>query len=176
MPIKVTDLLSEEYAPFYATYVNAVPPELPLSGAFDDSLARLLNWLGALPAARHHYAYGPGKWTVAQALQHIIDTERIFAYRALRIGRGDKTPLPGFDQDAYAKTAGGKPAFDPMLDELRAVRTGTKALFASLSPKALLEIGTASGAPMSTRAMGFIIAGHMYHHIAVYAERYGPTA
>lgn len=157
-----------EYAPFYARYV-ALAPDVPLAetlAAQPDALARLVA--GADPAA----AYAPGKWTVAEALQHVTDTERVFAFRALWVARGAETPLPGFDQDAWAPRAAPQP-LGALVAEFRAVRAATLALLGGLSPEALGRSGVASGTPMTARAALFVCAGHAEHHIAVFRDAYG---
>ena len=124
-------------------------------------------------AVRVGHAYAPGKWTAGGVLQHIVDTERIFAYRALRIARGDRTPLPGFDENDFAAAAARalRPA-DDLLREFAAVRAASCALFAGLDRPALLARGSCSGIEIGAAALGFAIVGHCRHHLAVLAERY----
>ena len=168
MPTPETHPDPSEYAPFYARYV-ALVPEAPLAetlAAQPDALARLAE--GADPAA----AYAPGKWTVAQALQHVTDTERVFALRALWFARGAEAPLPGFDQDGWAVAAEPGP-LEALVAEFRAVRAATLALLEGLTPEALSRSGVASGVPMSARAALFVCAGHAEHHMAVFRDAYG---
>ncbi len=168
------DLAPDEYHDYYATYLGKVPAGLSVDEALDDSVDRLAEWLAQVPPSRADYAYAEGKWTVAQALQHVIDTERVFAYRALTFGRGDAGPLPGFDQDAFVATLGPVTrSLGALLDELELVRAGTRMLFESFDAAALLRRGTMSGSAHSVRAIGYVIAGHCYHHAEVYAQRYG---
>lgn len=126
-------------------------------------------------AALGDNVYAPGKWTVKDIIQHIIDTERVFAYRALRIGRGDKTPLPGFDENVYAEhtTAASRTLAD-LLEEYDLVRKTTILLFRSFTTGMLQEEGTCSGKTISVAALGFTIAGHTIHHVNVLRERYYP--
>ena len=167
-------LPAAEYAPFYAGYVAAVPAGETIDDALAGSLAALAGWLEAQPPARAAYAYAPGKWTAAQSLQHVIDTERIFTYRALSFARGEAAALPGFDQDAYAAAAPASArALTDLARELRVVRAATRALFASLDDAALARSGTMSGVAQSCRALGFVTAGHAYHHARLLRERYG---
>lgn len=167
-----TQLPTAERPDFHAIYVAKVG-ERDLYTALDDSIAKLSSWLWEVPEDRIDYAYAPDKWTVRQALQHIIDTERIFAYRALRLGRHDSTPLPGFDQnDFMAAVDVSSRDFGAMIRELGIVRTTTQRLFESLTESDLSFLGSVSGGPMSARAMGFVICGHMYHHHEIYVERY----
>ena len=119
------------------------------------------------------FAYEEGKWTLAEAIVHTIDTERIFQYRALCIARNDKTPFPGFDQDAYVpySNASNRTKKD-LIEEYKAVRDSTISLFNSFDEESIKRIGTASGSKMSVRALGFIISGHQAHHIRIIEERY----
>ena len=153
----------DEYAPFYAGYIDAVP-----GGHLLDVL-RQRGGLAALARdldpALADYAYASSKWTVAEAVQHVIDTERIFQARVLRIARGDTTPLPGFDQDPYVAAATPRP-LAALADEFDRLRTSTVDLVGSLSPTDLLRTGTASGAPLSARAAAWIVVGHERHHTA----------
>ena len=119
--------------------------------------------------------YAPGKWTVKDILQHIADTERIFAYRALRISRSDTTPLPGFDENSYAEqTTAAVRTVDDLLQEFDMIRASTLLLYRSFTNDMLLKEGTASGKTISPLAIGFTIAGHAVHHINVLKERYYP--
>jgi uncharacterized damage-inducible protein DinB len=119
------------------------------------------------------YRYAEGKWTIKEIIQHIIDTERIFSYRALRISRNDKTPLPGFEENDYVdNTDANKRGLQELLTELSAVRHATLLLFKSFSEEQLARIGIASENEISVRAIGFIIIGHQKHHQKVFEERY----
>ena len=119
--------------------------------------------------------YAPGKWTVKDTIQHLIDCERVFAYRALRIARTDKTPLPGFDENLYAETSGANGrSLDDLMAEFSCVRESNIMLFKSFSDAALLHEGTTNGNPVSVLAIGFIIVGHTIHHMNVLKERYYP--
>ncbi len=171
------DLSPDEYYDYYATYLKQVPQGLSIDEALNDSMDQLSEWLARVPQSRADYAYAEGKWTVAQALQHVLDTERVFGYRALTFGRGDAGPLPGYDQDAFVATLG--PVTRPLeslIDELELVRAGTRMLFESFDAGALVRKGTMSGHVHSVRAIGYVIAGHCYHHVRVYEERYADWA
>ena len=131
------------------------------------------KFLLELPEAKWDYAYGPGKWTLKEVLQHIIDTERVFAYRLLRISRGDKTPLPGFDENEYVNMSNARDRDpDALIDEYINVRRSTISLIDSLPNDVLLKMGTASDHPISVRALVYIIAGHEQHHLSIIRERY----
>ncbi len=157
-----------EYAPFYRPYLDAVPGDDVAAALDAPGLAALAADLD--PALATH-AYAEGKWTLAQVVQHVIDTERIFATRLLRIARGDATPLPGFDQDPYVAAAAPRP-LAALAAELGRVRASTLDLVRSLPEADRARLGTASGTPMSARAAGWIIAGHERHHLGIVRERY----
>jgi hypothetical protein len=162
-----------EYGAFYAGYVARVPAGdllSTLATQLDDTLAVVASF----GEARADHRYAPGKWSVKEVVGHLADTERIFAYRALRIARGDATPLPGFDENLFVATAGfdRRPLADLVAD-LRLVRQHTLALLRALDDEALARRGTASNNPLTARAAAYVIAGHERHHAAVLRERYG---
>ena len=137
--------------------------------------AELRALLGSLDDAAARARYEPGKWSIKEVVGHVSDTERVMGYRLLRIGRGDVTPLPGFEQDPYVAAAGAdRRPLASLLAELEAVRAATLALVESLPAEAWERRGTASGNPVSARALAYIIAGHAAHHHAVLRERYLP--
>ena len=161
-----------EYAPFYHGYVQAVPEgdivELLRSGGQE-----LLDAVGRIPEDRGGFRYGPEKWSIREVLGHLIDAERIFSYRALRVARGDHTPLASFDENAYVKTAGSDArTIADLVRELRAVRESTVLLFQSLPDDAWGQRGVASGKDVSLRALAYITAGHARHHLRILRERY----
>lgn len=171
--MQATDLTTAEYAPYYAGYVGLTAGR-DLPEALNESAVQLVAYLEEAGEARRDHAYAPGKWTVGQCLQHVIDSERVFAYRALRIGRGDKTPLPGFDQDEFAAVARvDHRTLAELTEAFRTVRQATVQLFAGFTAADLERMGTMSGGPASVRALGFIIAGHAFHHERLYREKYG---
>ena len=157
----------DAYAPFYAGYVAAVP-----DGDLLGTLASQPDaWAALLDGADADHAYAEGKWTVRELTQHVVDTERVFAFRALWWARGDGSPLPGFEQDVWVRHDPGQPLAS-LVDELRAVRASTLAFARALPPEALDCAGVASGATMSVRAALWIIAGHTAHHERILRERY----
>jgi len=167
------DLLPEEYAPFYAGYIARVG-EMELMPAMEHSRKELLAYLLEVSDNRINHAYAPGKWTIRECLQHIIDTERVFAYRALRLGRGDETPLPGFDQDQFAGVVDvSQRDFKEMVEEFRLLRLTTEQLFKGFTHEDLFRTGNVSGGNVSVRAVGFMLCGHVLHHAALYRESYG---
>ncbi|MBB4077429.1 hypothetical protein GGR28_000030 [Lewinella aquimaris] len=171
--IKRNSLSPTEYGTFYSNYIELVPADITLRTALDDSAAVLTEYLTNLPEEKVNHAYASGKWTVKEALQHIIDTERIFAYRALCLGRHDETPLPSFEHKQYAVWADvTRREFERMIEEFRTVRKSTISLFNGFSESDLQFTGSVGGGPMSCRAMGFIISGHTYHHMEIFRDRY----
>jgi uncharacterized damage-inducible protein DinB len=171
--MKPQDLKPTEFAPYFGTYINQVSDEYTLIEELEISVHRLIKFVQDIPMDIFDYRYAEGKWTIKDILQHIIDTERIFAYRALRIARNDKTALPGFEEDDYAREANGSSrSIQSLLTELAIVRQSTLALFKTFSDDVLLQTGTASNNPVSVRAIGFMIIGHQNHHQRVFKERY----
>jgi hypothetical protein len=163
---------STEYPPFYARYV-ALVPESDVVGALKDSGRELITTLEAIPAARGGFRYGPDKWTIREVIGHLIDAERIFGYRALRLARADATPLPGFEENDYARSAGSDArTLADLVDELRIVREGTVRLIASFPDEAWTRRGVVNGREVSVRALAYITAGHGRHHLGVLRERY----
>ena len=161
-----------EFAPFYAGYVEKVGAD-PI-GLLERQLGRfrILGETLAPEQAAHRYA--PGKWSVKEILGHLIDAERVFSYRALRIARGDTTPLAGFDENAYVAAAeSDRRSVSDLIDEMTAIRAANIALYRSLDEVALMRLGSANAVPISARALVFITAGHAEHHLGVLAERYG---
>jgi hypothetical protein len=130
--------------------------------------------LAAVPADRAGFRYAPGKWSVREVVMHLSDVERIMAYRALRVARGDATPLPGFDENAYAPLSNAEAlTISALAEEWSDVRRASLSMFRHLPAEAWTRRGTASGAPVSVRALAWIIAGHELHHLSVLIERYG---
>jgi hypothetical protein len=163
---------ASEYAPFYHGYVEAVP-EGDIVDLLRSGGQELAEAIGRIPEDRGGFRYGPEKWSIREVLGHLIDAERIFAYRALRVGRGDHTPLASFDENEYVKTAGADArTIADLVRELRAVRETTVMLFASLSDEAWGLRGVASGKDVSLRALAYITAGHARHHLRILRERY----
>lgn len=162
----------DEYAEFYAGYIERVPDGAALALLQDQrrSIPALLRGLSPEQAG-HRYA--PGKWSVKEVVGHMCDVERVMAYRALRIARGDETPLAGFEQDDYVETAGfDERALPALAAEFERVRDATTSLFRGLSDDAWGRRGTASGAEVTVRALAYIIAGHAEHHMEIIRTRY----
>lgn len=171
--MKVTQLHSGEYAPFYANYIAQISNEYTLMEELEISVHRLVKFVQDIPMDKYDYRYAEGKWTIKDILQHLIDAERIFAYRALRFARNDKAELPGFEENDYADAANGdKRSIMDLLTELAVVRQATLSLFKTFQDEQLLRSGIASKNNMSVRALGFVIIGHQNHHQRIFQERY----
>jgi uncharacterized damage-inducible protein DinB len=161
-----------EYAPYFNRYIQLVEEDDCVK-ALDASVASLNSFLGAIPEGKADYAYADGKWTVKQLLQHVIDAERIFAYRALSLSRGEQNPLPGFDENEYGNHATARDrSLSSLVSEFRNLRRSTIDLFASFNEQQLNELGVASNHPTKTNSLGFIILGHWRHHERILKERY----
>jgi uncharacterized damage-inducible protein DinB len=161
-----------EFAPFYAGYIGKVPDSGPVP-MMTEQIATMEK-LRTLSEDRANNAYDTGKWTVKELLGHVADAERVFSYRLTRIARGDKTPLSGFDENAWAKTAPHrKRPIAEVVDEMIAVRRATLALVNSLDEQTLSNVGLANNNSITARAICWIIAGHTQHHLDILTERYG---
>ena len=161
-----------DFPPYFARYISQVKPDSVLEAI--HTYSKVLNdFYTGLPEAKADYRYAPGKWTIKELLQHIIDAERIFSYRLLRIARKDQTPLPGFDEDSYAANSlACERSFTEIKEEFLAVRKSTDLLLVSLNEEQLSQKGVASNLPVTANAIAFILFGHMLHHKAILEERY----
>lgn len=171
--MKLNQLSTNEYATFYANYIAQVSDEYTLIEELEISLHRFIKFVQDIPMDKFDYRYAEGKWTIKDIIQHLIDAERIFAYRALRFARNDKTDLPGFEENDYVDEANAnKRSIMELLTELSAVRHATMYLFKTFNEKQLKRVGVASNNEMSVRALGFVIIGHQNHHQQIFVERY----
>jgi len=166
---------TDEIPAHFVGYIGKVTESDPIAvlASQIDVTAALLRGLSETDALKR---YAPNKWSVKEIVGHLADTERIMAYRALRIARADETPLPGFDENAYVPPA----KFDDrslvaLIADFRTVRAATLALFKSFDADAWMRRGTASGKPISVRALGYMIPGHERHHVEILKTRYGLT-
>ena len=161
-----------EFAPYYGRYVDKVP-DGPLVDVLASGLNETLALLRSIPEARAAHRYAPGKWSIKEVVGHMIDGERVFAYRALRFARKDETPLASFEQDDYVPAGNfGARTLADLADEFEAVRRATIHLFRHFDETQLSRRGTAADNPVSVRALGYITAGHEAHHRGVLRERY----
>jgi hypothetical protein len=159
-------------AEFFHTYLHAAKED-NLIKALKKSSKEIKELLEKIPTKKIDHAYAEGKWTIKELLQHIMDAERVFAYRALRFSRQDNTPLASFDENAWAAHANiGHRKWDDMVKEFKALRKSTELMFESFDDQQLLSVGTASGHPINVLALGFITAGHAAHHVNIIKERY----
>jgi hypothetical protein len=166
---------STEYAEFYAGYVSKVPGTDAVS-VLESQRLQMVQLFAGRSERDGSFRYAPGKWTVKEVLGHITDTERIFTYRALRIARGDQTPLASFEQDDYVKNGGcGERTLASLAEEFVLVRAASIALFRSFSEVAWTRRGVASQKEVTVCALAFITAGHQIHHRLILEERYFPA-
>jgi uncharacterized damage-inducible protein DinB len=161
-----------EYVPYYDTYISKVPKGDVLK-VLEDQRRETQQLLAGLSDAKALHRYAPEKWSIKQVVGHLMDTERVFCYRALAFGRADANPLPGFDEKAWAPAGRfDARALKDLAPELDAVRRATIALFSGLDDEALTRRGVANNNPITVRALAWIIAGHERHHVAILRERY----
>lgn len=164
-----------EYAPYYEKYISLVKANDVL-GALETQRVQTVQLFAARSERDGNFRYAPGKWTVKEVLGHVNDSERIFAYRALRIARADQTPLPGFEQDDYVRAGGfGERTLRNLAEEFSDVRAASISLFGSFSKDAWTRYGVCNKNEVTVRALAFIIAGHELHHRAILEERYFPA-
>jgi len=162
-----------EYAPFYAGYV-ALVPEADVLGVLEQQIEEI-RWMAAsVPPARESYRYAEGKWSIRQVLGHLVDAERVFGYRAFCFSRGEPAALPSFDENVYVGAARSDSIPLPeLVDELALVRRGNLVFLRRLEAGEWARVGTASGKPVSVRALAWVMAGHPRHHLRILRERYG---
>ena len=162
-----------EHAPYFAKYIAFTASLTDPIAALELQLDEVLSVLRLLDSAKQLHRYAPGKWSIKEVVNHLTDTERIFAYRAMRIARNDKTALPGFDQDPFIEAAAADHVeWSALVREFELVRNSTVQMLRNLPDAAWTRIGTASSANMSVRAMVWIMYGHVAHHLGILKERY----
>ena len=166
---------SGEFAEYYGKYIAKVPgTDVP--GVLESERVQMSRLLAGRSEGDGDFRYAPDKWTIKEILGHVIDAERIFTYRALRIGRGDETPLASFEQDDYVKNGGfAARTLADLVEEFDAVRGASISLFRSFDDAAWGRRGVASQKPVTVRALGFITAGHQIHHRMILEESYLPA-
>ena len=161
-----------EYVPYYERYVSLVPEGNVLK-ALEQQLDETLALLRSIPESQADSRYAPGKWSIKELVGHLIDSERIFAYRALRFSRNDHTPLPGFEQDDYIRNAAfDKCRLSDLASEFEHMRRGNLYMFRQLDEEAWQRRGMANDAEVSVRALAYIMAGHELHHVGILKTRY----
>lgn len=165
-----------EYAPFYAGYIAAIAAlaDGDILETLETQTSDLRQLAASIPADRETFRYGEGKWSVREVFGHMIDAERVFSYRLLRFSRGDETPVPGFEENQYVAAShfDERPLAD-IVEELVLLRQANLRLIRSLAPEAWTRTGTANTHPVSVRALVFIMAGHVRHHLNILRDRYG---
>ena len=170
--MKPSDVTSTEYRESYKHYIQ-LAPDLEITASLNKTHKDTIAFFENLPTGKLEFRYAEGKWTPKEVLQHLMDTERIFAYRALRIARQDSTPIPGFEQDDYVlPSKANDRTIQDLLEEYKSIRQASISLFKSFDEEMWARIGTASGSPMSARAAASILPGHELHHMQVINERY----
>lgn len=171
--MKIERPASGEYHTAFERYVCLVPE--------DDVLPVLARQPAQLRAAtekisgeRAGFRYGPDKWSIREVVGHFTDAERVFGFRAMTFARGDKTPLPSFEENDYAAIAGhDRYALSDLVAEFEALRRSHVSMLSHLDPEAVARVGRANGSPVSVRALAYIMAGHVRHHLGVLASKYG---
>lgn len=163
---------SEEYAHFYSDYVQLCPKK-DILDTLKSQMHELYTLINTVPGDKAFFSYAEGKWTFKELIGHLIDTERVFAYRAFHISRGDTSPLPGMDQDVYAKNSYyNTRKLNSIANEYLAVRIANMHLFENMTKEMLSMKGTASNVEFTVRSLPYIIAGHELHHMKIIHERY----
>lgn len=161
-----------DYAPYYKNYVDKIEGDSILD-YLNQQTKELQSILNSFPESKGNHTYADGKWTVKEVIGHMMDTERVFSFRAFSIARGEKQPLPGFEQDDYVKEGkfNSRNLFD-LIYEYRLMRESNLLLFRNFDDEMLKKRGTASGYEVTVNALLFMIAGHTQHHIDLLKERY----
>lgn len=171
--MKITDLKEEEFSFFYNTYLKTLDDNEDLMSGLLKGKEWFLAFIQSLTEEQLAYSYGDDKWTIAEVLVHLIDTERIFQYRAFRFSRNDQTPLPGFEQDDYiVESDCTQRTKEDITEEYLTVRNASITLFKKMPEVKLKRFGIASGMPWSVGAIGLVISGHEKHHQNILMERY----
>jgi len=167
------NIKTKEYNQYYKQYIALVDTKNSIIDNLQINKAKGELFFEVISNNKMNYSYAKDKWSIKEVLQHIIDSERVFCYRAFCIARNDKTNFPGFDQDIYSNSSNANfKTKDNLLNEYRFVRDSTIAMFSGLEDNMLKQIGIASGSPLSARAAGFICIGHEIHHCNVIKDRY----
>lgn len=160
------------YPEYFQKYIDQVPEE-DMHTAFANQLPVITEFLHSISEEKANFSYAPGKWTIKELLQHIIDTERIFNYRALCFARHEKASLPGFDENEYAAHSNASHrSWSSLLEEFFTLRRSTEQLFESFTPEALVNQGLSNNNKNTAGSIAFITIGHVYHHKKVLEERY----
>lgn len=166
------NLQLNEYAPYQMNYIQLVPEQNIVKGLVQQQ-EEMIHFFKSIPTFKQEYRYADNKWTIKDLILHLIDAERIFVYRALRIARNDLTTLAGFEENEFVSSANANEReFDSLLNEYNCVRTASISLFESFTEVDLLKLGTAANASVSVRGIGYCVLGHELHHKNIIIARY----
>ncbi len=161
-----------EAAPYYSRYIDLVTSD-DIVSVLESQLQETITFCATISEEQSLKRYQPGKWSMRQLLNHVNDGERIFLFRALWFARGFATPLPGYDQDEGVAAAGADEiSWGQLVEEFRSIRLSSLALFKSLPDEAWQRSGVANDSPATVRALAYILAGHVSHHLAILKDRY----
>lgn len=170
---KISPALENEYAVYYHTYIKQLDPSAHVLKSLKEKVKEIESTLLSLSEAQLCHTYAPGKWTIKDIMMHLVDSERVFLYRAMRFARNDKTPLPFFDENEFAKQAqAGSMSIKKILKEYKSLRMSTLAFFDNQTIATLKRKGIAGSTPTSVRACAWIICGHELHHWEVIKKKY----
>jgi len=170
--MNVNNLTLEEFNSYYTPYINLVEDK-DIVVSLQQNFEETLSFYRSISDVKWQFSYADGKWIIKEVVQHLLDTERVFAYRALCFSRKDKVKLPGFDQDEYLINSNASSrSKENIIEEYESIRNATITLFKSFSDEMLMQIGVASNNPLSVRAAGYIIVGHEKHHCNVIKNKY----
>ncbi|HRI47737.1 MAG TPA: DinB family protein [Ignavibacteriaceae bacterium] len=173
MTKKLTKPFEEEYDNYYKTYINYLEDEINITLQLSNQRDILVDYLNSITEGDAEFAYTEGKWTIKEVLGHMIDTERVFSYRAMSIARGELKPLPGFDQDEFVVRGDfNLRSVENLLDEYVGLRNSNIALFNSFNEEQINRVGIASEKRVSVRALIFMLCGHELHHFKILREKY----
>ena len=162
-----------KYNSFYQTYIDKVDISTSITENLQNSLNAVFNILGNISNEQANYSYAEGKWTIKEIVQHLIDTERVFSYRALAISRQDQNNLPGFNENKYVWFSNAQNiSLTDLLKEFSLIRKANIAMFKGFSNEMLENTGIANNHKISVNAIGYIMSGHVLHHLNVVKERY----
>jgi hypothetical protein len=174
--MKLTAPTPEEYATFYADYIQRATARGDVLAALPHQIDEINTALGRLTDLQARFKFGPEEWSIKEVVGHLNDVERVFSYRLLRISRNDPTPLAGFEQDAYVREAGfDRYPFLDLIEEFGFLRRANILAVRNMADAAVLHIGSASGNPVSARALIYMLVGHVEHHMASLNEKYLPA-
>jgi DinB family protein len=177
MPNQIFPPTTDEYAPFYADYVQRATQRNNVYAALSSQVDELHAALDSLSDPQACFKPGPQEWSIKEVMGHLNDVERVFSYRLLRVSRGDATPLPGFEQEEYVRAAGfDRYALSDLVSEFEYVRRANIIAIQHITEAAMNSRGMASGYPVSARALIYMLIGHVDHHMASLQEKYLPVA